>query len=154
MAGTEFWTAPGYGSGMGTLFMAGITYPVGKRFSLGGGIGVLNTTPMGVHNTSAEVFGNPNFTNSLIYVTGQYLLSQKITLSGTVFKEFNVFNNSPGYQGFQKNTPQGAYMKVDYKINDFMHIEAGFGYSRGISPYYNSYLGSPLYDRPFLIRNP
>ena len=154
MAGTEFWTAPGYGSGMGTLFMAGITYPVWKRFSLGGGIGIINTTPFGVHNTSNESFGNTNFTNTLIYITGQYLLSQRITVSGTVFKEFNIFNASPEYQRFQKNTPQGVFMKVNYKINDFMQIEAGFGYSRGISPYYNSYMGSPLYDRPFLFRNP
>ena len=154
MAGTEFWTATGYGSGIATYLMTGITYPVGKRFSLGGGIGILNTTPVGVHSTSVESFGNANSTNTLVYITGQYLLSQHVTVSGTVFKEFTAFNNSPEYQRSPKNTPQGVYMKVDYRINDFMQIEAGFGYSRGVSPYYNSYTGSPLYDRPSLLRNP
>jgi len=153
-AGTEFWSASGYGSGISTLFTAGITYPVAKRFNLGGGIGVVSTTPTGTHNRSTEFYGNTNFTNTLIYVTGEYLLSQRMTVSGTLFKEFNIFNNSPGYQGFQKNTsPQGAYMKVSYKINDVMQIEAGFGYSRGVSPYYNSFTGSP-YNRPFLFTNP
>jgi len=154
MAGTEFWTAPGYGSGIATYLMTGFTYPVGKRFSLGGGIGILNTAPVGVHSTTVEGFGNVNSTNTLVYVTGQYLLNQRVTISGTVFKEFTAFNNSPEYQRFRKNTPQGAYMKVNYKINDFMQIEAGFGYSRGVNPYYNSYMGSPLYDRPLLFRNP
>lgn len=155
MAGTEFWSVPGFSSGIATYLMTGITYPVGKRFSLGGGIGILNTTPVGVHRTSTEFFGNENSTNStLVYITGQYLLSQRITVSGTLFKEFNILNNSPGSQGFQKNTPEGGYMQVKYKINDFMHIEAGFGYSRGVNPYYNSFSGSPQYNRPFLFTNP
>lgn len=154
MAGSEFWTAPGYGSGFGTFLTAGITYPVGKKFSLGGGIGVINSTLTGVHNTSTESFGQPNLTNTLVYVTGEYLLSQHLTVSGTLFKEFNILNASPEYRQFQRNTPQGAYMKVKYKVNDFMQIEAGFGYSHGVNPYYNSYLGSPFYNRPFLFGNP
>lgn len=154
MAGTEFWTAPGYGSGIGTMFMTGITYPVGKRFNLGGGIGVISMTPVGVQNNSAEYFGNQNPSTALVYVTGQYLLSQRVTVSGTLFKEFNIFNNPHGNQQMQNNTPQGAYMKVNYKINDVMQIEAGFGYSRGINPYYNSFSGSPFYNPPSLFRNP
>jgi hypothetical protein len=154
MAGTEFWTAPGYGSGMGTEFLVGITQPLSKRFSIGGGIGIINRTPIGAQHSSIEYFGNPNSTNALVYVTGQYLLNQHITVSGTLFKEFSVFDNSPEYQRFQKNMPQGAYMKVRYKINDYMQIEAGFGYSRGINPYGTSFLGSPLYDSPFPFRNP
>lgn len=153
MAGTEFWTAPGYGSGIATFLMTGITYPVGKRFSIGGGIGIMNTTPVGVHSSSVETFGPSNTTSTLVYVTGQYLLSQRITVSGTLFKEFSAFNGSSDYQRSQKNMPEGGFMKVDYKINDFMHIEAGFGYSRGISPYNNYYSGSPMYDSSFPFRN-
>jgi hypothetical protein len=156
MAGTEFSTAPGYGSGIATYFLTGITYPVGKRFSIGGGVGILNTTPVGVHSSSFETFGtfgNANSTSTLIYVTGQYLLSQRITVSGTLFKEFSAFNSSPEYQRAQRNLPEGGYMKVDYKINDFMHIEAGFGYSRGVSPYNGLYSGSPIYDSSFPFRN-
>lgn len=154
MAGTEFWTSPGYSSGIATYLMTGITYPVEKRFNIGGGIGIINSTSVGVKHTSVEYFGNPNSTNALVYVTGQYLLSQRVTVSGTLFKEFDVLNNSPEYQHFRKNMPQGAYMKINYKINDFMQIEAGFGYSRGINPYYNSYMGSPLYNRTFPFQNP
>jgi hypothetical protein len=155
MVGSEFWSAPGYGSGLGTMFMTGITYPVGKRFNVGGGIGVISTTPIGVKHTTGEYFGNPNSTNALVYVTGQYLLSQRVTVSGTLFKEFSIFNNSPEDQRFQKNLPQGGYMKVSYKINDFMQIEAGIGYSRGYyNPYNTSFMGSSMFDNsPFPFRN-
>ena len=149
MAGTQFWTAPGYGSGLGSYLMTGINWPAGKRFNIGGGIGVMNNTMIGIHQVPGESFVNGNYTNALVYVTGQYLLSQRITVTGTVFKEFSVLDNSREFQRFRNNTPQGAYLKVNYRINDFMQIEAGFGYSRGINPYYNTFMGSPRYDGLF-----
>ena len=148
-AGTQFWSAPGYGSGLGSFIMTGISYPVGRKFSIGGGIGVINNTLIGVHNPAAETFGNVSYTNSLVYITGQYLLNPHITVSGTVFKELNVMNNSTEYQRFRNNTPQGVYMKVNYRINDFMQIEAGFGYSRGVNPYYNSFMSPMPYNSIF-----
>jgi len=48
MAGTEYWSAPGYGSGIASYLMTGMNFPLGKRFSIGGGIGILNTTPVGI----------------------------------------------------------------------------------------------------------
>jgi hypothetical protein len=155
MVGSEFWTAPGYGSGLGTTVLTGITYPVNKRFSVGGGIGVISTTPIGVQSKQAEYFGNTGSTNALVYVTGQYLLNQHITITGTLFKEFSVFNSTPENQAFQKNLPQGGFMKINYKINDFMQIEAGFGYSRGYyNPYNTSFMGSSMYyDSPFPFWN-
>jgi hypothetical protein len=153
--GTEFWTAPHYTSGIATYLTTGLSYPVSKRFSVGGGIGVINTTPVGSHATYGEYYGNTGSTNALIYVTGQYLLSQRLTVTGTLFKEFSIFSNSPQNQHYQNNLPQGGYMKINYKINDFMQIEAGVGYSRGVSPYYNSFIGSPLYyNRSFPFINP
>lgn len=154
LAGTQFWSAPGYSSGLGSFILTGISYPVGKRFNIGGGIGIINNTLIGMHNRTTEYFGNDNQTNSLVYITGQYLLNQHITVTGTVFKEFSVMNNSPEYQRFQKNNPQGVYMKVNYRINDFMQIEAGFGYSRGVNPYYNSFMDTPMIGSPFFNQHP
>lgn len=149
LAGTQFWSASGYGSGMRTSFMTGISYPIGKKFLIGGGIGVNNNTLFGIRNPANESFGNFSYTNSLVYVTGQYLLNRHITVSGTVFKEFNVMNNNREYQRFLNNTPQGAYMKIHYRINDFMQIEAGFGYTKGVNPYYNSFMTPAPYNGIF-----
>jgi len=150
MVGTQFWSASGFGSGFDTYLMTGLSYPLGKRFSLEGGIGIVNSTFTARNNYSSEFYGygNGNQTHTLVYVTGNYLLNEHLTVSGTLFKDFSSFNNSGTTPYSTKENPQGGYLKVNYKINDFLQIEAGFGYSKGVSPYdpyriaYPGYRGS------------
>jgi hypothetical protein len=149
--GTEFMTTSGYGSGLSTFLSPTLTYPVSKRFVLTGGISVVNTTLYGVKpyysltgENAAPGFSG-NITQTTLWVSGQYLLSDRITLTGTAYKTIDVWRDTPKYNPFYKNNPEGAYLNVGYKINDFMHIEAGFGYSKG---YYGSSFGNP-YDQGF-----
>lgn len=144
--GTEFMTTSGYGSGLSTFLSPTLTYPVSKRFVLSGGISVVNTTLYGVKPYYSLGGENPtpgfsgNITQTTLWVSGQYLLSDRITLTGTAYKTMDVLGDAPKYTPFYKNNPQGAYLNVGYKINDFMHIEAGFGYSKGN---YGSAFGNP-----------
>jgi len=91
---------------------------------------------------------NGNFTNALIFVSGDYLVNDRLKVSGTLFKEFNLLNSVSGYNPYTRNNAQGAFMKVDYKVFENFHIEAGFGYSNGANPYSN-YLGYPYPYSPF-----
>ena len=146
-AGSQFWSASGFGSGFNSYIMTGLSYPLGKRFSIEGGIGIINTTFTAKNKglTDYYGYGNLNQTHTLVYVTGNYLLSRHITVSGTLWKDFGSFNTTSTNKYYKQNDPQGLYMNVKYKINDFMQIEAGFSYSKGVNLYGPCYLEYPGY---------
>jgi hypothetical protein len=137
-AGTQFTATSGYGSGFSTFLSPTLTYPVSKRFLVSGGFSVVNTSLYGYKPYFSFSEGpsySGNFTQATVWVSGQYLLSDRLTIAGTAYKTFDIFGEKPGNSVFYKTNPQGAYFNVGYKINDFMHIEAGFGYSQGYNGY-------------------
>jgi hypothetical protein len=157
--GTQFSTTSGYGSGFSTFLSPTLTYPVSKKFIISGGISVVNTSLYGYKPWYSFPEGQSytgNITQAMLWISGQYLLSDRLTITGTAYKTFDIFGEKPGNSSFYRNNPQGAYFNVGYKINDFMHIEAGFGYSQGYHGYSYGYpglhgFGSPNYD-PFFNR--
>jgi hypothetical protein len=74
-----------------------------------------------------------------VYITGQYLLNDHISISGTAYKQFDILNTVPGTPGYRNYSPQGAFMTVKYRVNNFVTFEAGVGYSQGASPYGNPF---------------
>lgn len=146
-AGTEFMSSSDYGSGLSTYISPTLTYPVSKRFQLSGGIGIVNTSYYGIkpwYSSSEANSFTGNITSARLWISGQYLLGDRITITGTAYKTIDVPGVNP-INNFYKNNPQGAFMKVGYRVSDHMQIEAGFGYSQG----YNGYsFGSP-YSRGF-----
>ena len=159
--GTQFTTSSGYGSGFSTFLSPTLSYRVSNRFSLSGGVSVVNTTLYGVKPfySFAEGKSMPGFsgniTQTTLWVSGQYLLSDRLTLTGTIFKTVNVLGQNSGNYPFYNNNPQGGYLNIGYKISDHMHIEAGFGYTQGNRGYsydpYNPVFGSsnvnPFFNR-------
>ena len=133
-AGTEFMTTSGYGSGMSTFLSPTLTYPVSKKFIISGGISVVNTSLYGFKPYYSFPEGTSysgNITQATLWVSGQYLLNDRLTITGTAYKTIDILGEKPGNSPFYKNNPQGAYFNVGYKISDNIHIEAGFGYSQG-----------------------
>jgi hypothetical protein len=142
-AGTEFMTTSGYGSGLSTFLSPTLTYPVSRKFQLSGGISVVNTSYYGLKSYYSSSEGNSfsgDITQAMLWVSGQYLLGNRITITGTAYKTFDIMGPKPGSY-FYKNNPQGAYLNVGYKISDHMQIEAGFGYSQGSRGYSYGYPG-------------
>ena len=156
-AGTEFTSTSGYGSGFSTFLSPTLTYPVSKKFIISGGISVINTTLYGYKPWYSFPEGGSytgNITQAMLWVSGQYLLGDRITITGTAYKTIDIFGDKPGNSSFYKNNPQGGYLNIGYKISDNMHIEAGFGYSRGSNGYsfgnpFNTGFGSSPYDPYF-----
>ena len=147
--GTEFMTTSGYGSGLSTFLSPTLSYPVSRKFSISGGLSVIHTTLYGIktwsplpEENSSTVSGN--LMQATLWFSGQYILNDHLTLTGTLFKTFDLMENIPGYSRLYGASPQGGYLNLGYRINDHMHIEAGFGYSRGYNGYnwgYNAFPG-------------
>ncbi len=143
-AGTEFMTTSGSGSGFSTFLSPTLTYPVSKKFIVSGGISIVNTSLNGFkpyYSFPEEKSYSGNITQAMLWVSGQYLLNDRITITGTAYKTLDIFGEKPGNSSFYRNNPQGAYLNIGYKINDNMHIEAGFGYSKGSNRYSFGYPG-------------
>ncbi len=143
--GTQFSTSS-YGTGFSTFISPHLTYRLSKRFSMSGGVSIVNTSLNGLSYTSVsrnEYSLNGNYTSAMVFLSGQYLVNERLTISGTAYKQFNLFGNIPGYKSFGNNDAQGIYMNVKYTILENVHLEAGFGYSRGYNPF------NSLYNDPF-----
>ncbi|MCX6243161.1 MAG: hypothetical protein NTU98_00520 [Bacteroidetes bacterium] len=141
--GSQFMTTSGYGSGLSTYVSPTLTYPVSKKFILRGGLSVINTSMYGVkpfYSTVEQASYSGNFTQAMLWVSGQYQLNNHLTITGTAYKTFDIMNYKPGNSPYYLNNPQGAYLNIGYRINDYLHIDATFGYSKGNNPYgpYNS----------------
>lgn len=150
--GTQFFTSS-YGSGFSTYVAPHVSYGLSKRFSLSGGISIINTTfngPSYYGLNGNEISFNGNNTSALVYLSGQYLLSKKVTITGIAWKQFSISGNNPAYNIYGNNDAHGVYMQVSYKVLDNFHIEAGFGYSKGYNPYgtYGSFYNDP-FNRTF-----
>ena len=150
--GSYFTSFSGNGSSLSTYVSPHISYSLSKRFRINTGITIINTNLFGIkplYSLNRETALNGNFTNVLVYLSGDYLVNDRLMLSGTIYKEINLFNSVPGKNYFSNNTIQGGYLKVDYKVFENFHVEAGFGYSKGGYPY-NNYFGSPCPNSPFI----
>lgn len=139
----------GYNS-FGTSVMPEVTFPVSPRFSLSTGIGY-STFFMG--NGNEGIFNSAPSSYGHVYVSGSYLLTEKISLRGTAYKTFMLDaptsiegTNLHGYNF----SSQGIIMDVEYKVTDNFRINVGFeyreqnypGYGPGVNPV-NPFMGNP-----------
>jgi len=153
--GNQFSSYSGYGSALSTIVTPTFTYDLSKRLQLQGGISLLTTNYFGVRPFFSESNGpasSGNFTSALLFVSGTYLLNNNISISGSAFKEFPVSGDPLPYSPFQPYSNDGAHgirMDINYKVGEHFQIQAGFGYSKGVNPYYSPYGNSfwGTYDR-------
>ena len=140
--GTTFGTTFGNGSYFGTYVSPRLTIPVSNRFSLRTGGYFLNS--QAINSNSETSFYNPYnpFSNGLnrtfVYVEGAYQLTDNLTVTGAVYKEFNMFNKPPAGINYGDYDYEGVIMGVDYKIGDNVFIRGQVEFSNGRSPYHRS----------------
>ncbi|NQU34212.1 MAG: hypothetical protein HQ521_13355, partial [Bacteroidetes bacterium] len=128
----------GYGySAIGTSIMPQITFPVTNKFSLRTGIGYSTFFMAGngesMLNSSPSNYGH-------VFVSGDYLLNEKITLRGTAYKTFNLNSKTPGIEPvgtLYDFSSQGVIMDVEYKVTDNFRINVGFEYRQQNYPMYS-----------------
>jgi hypothetical protein len=153
-AGTSF----GSGDYFGTYVSPQINYRLSPKFTLTAGMTLTNTIGNPWYSCSIEgQYGYPsaNFTRSFLYASGAYQLSERLVLSGTVYKEINLYNQD----SFSKNNNTGDYhgmiMGVDYKIGKNIFIQGQIEISnnpyRGYQQhgFYNNTFGNSLFGTPY-----
>jgi len=154
--GTSF---TGFGPGFntfGTFIAPDISMPVSKKFSLSVGLGYSSyfnsVRGENLFGASPSQYGN-------VYLSGTYLVNEKLSIRGTAYKTFLLNPAPPG----SKLNPhaldfsnQGVILDMNYKVNDHFRINASFEYrqqnypgfyNNGIGGYGN-YQGSPFIYGP------
>ncbi len=149
--GTSFATDFNKGFAFTTMAAPEVRYRVNNRLTIRGGISISNTeygntlvySPYGLNRYSGNV------TQGMLYVSGDYMISPKVILSATAYKEFSIDHGGPenafrpGYDG------KGVMMNLRLMPTNNMTIDIGAEIYEGNNPYrggiYNPY-------RPFTPR--
>lgn len=139
--GSEFTTMSGYGSALNTYITPRVSYNLSKRFSIGGGISIIQTNYFNAgsyYPNEQNAFSNGNFTSAVLFVNGHYLVNDRLTISGSAFKQFPITKDPLPYNPFNPVSPNGAQgvdFNIGYKVGKNMYFQAGFRYSEGLNPY-------------------
>ena len=150
--GSQFTSVSGFGSGLSTYVTPHFSYNLNKRLSVGVGISIIQTNYFNTRSYAPNELtasGNGNFTSALIFVDGQYIVNERLTITGSAFKQFPITHDPLPYNPFNPvsaNGAQGIDFNVGYKVGNHMYIQAGFRYSEGLNPYYRD----PFNRNPFM----
>jgi len=143
-AGTGFGSNFHGNSSVSTFVSPALAYNVSNRFRLKAGVTVLNN------------FGDPYYggydnyyspmasgTTTSVFVQGDYLLSNKLMLSGTLYKDFSSFNAHVTDPGLKIPESQGMILNLNYRPTSHFEINASFEYGNGgrsafQSPFYRN----------------
>jgi hypothetical protein len=132
-------SASKHSSGAYTYISPYMSYLVTPRFKLDVG-GILQQGFNGFNNSEFSSFGG-NGTNALLFVRGNYLVSDRLIISGSVYKTFTSNKTLNSEFTNKKNSLDnyGINIGAEYKISEHMTIGAQVNFSNGNNnPFYNS----------------
>lgn len=128
-----------FGSGVnsiGTSFMPQITFPMSQKFAVTAGIGY---STFFIGNSNQSLFQSNQSQYGHVFVAGDYMVNDKISLRGTAYKTFRLDSPNPsiesGFPGYDFSS-QGIIMDVEYRVTDNFRINVGFEYRQQNYPMY------------------
>jgi len=139
--GMDFSTASGYGSGFTQYVIPRVSYPLGKKIIVSGGIVIANTNYFNARPLfSGESFQpyNGNYTSLTVFGSGTYLVNDRLTISGAFYKEFPVAGKQLTYSPYYPISQQGSQgfnVNLQYRIGRNAFIQAGFEMNQGRDRY-------------------
>ena len=136
--GTGVFAGSKYYSGAYTSISPNFSYLVTPKLNIEAGFSLVSGYNSGAP-TSPVLSKTNSFqkTNQLfVYASGQYLLSDKLTLTSSVYKTLNS-NSSPQMNPYFLDY-KGANIGLNYKISDHVNLGAEFRYSN--NGYNNSFM--------------
>ncbi len=133
--------------GASTYVQPTARYQVTERFRGYASFTYVNTMPQNYAVTTAEggtimrrSAGNQQY---IVRVGGDYLVSEKLMLSGNVWKDLSAMPKELGaYNNFNYMGRQGADFSATYKFSDKFSVTGAIRYTEGASPYFNPYANS------------
>lgn len=129
-----------YNSGSYTYVSPYLSYLVTPRFKLDVGATLLQGLS---GNSGLNGFGG-NTTNMMLFARGDYLVTDRLIVSGSAYKIFNNYNTLNTDFNNNKNSfdNYGVSMGMEYKIGEHMIIGAQInvsdGYDNPYNPFYQS----------------
>jgi hypothetical protein len=148
--GTSFSTNFNKGYAFTTFAKPEIRYKLSKRFNIRGGLSIANSEYANTLVYSEGGLGtySGNITQGILYVSGDYLISPKVVLTGTAYKEFSIDHSGsdnlfkPGYDG------KGIMMNLRISPRENVFIDIGAEYYQGNNPFrqgrYGHYSPNPF----------
>ena len=139
--GMDFSTSSGYGSGFTQYVVPSVSYPVGKKFLISGGLVIANTNYFNARPLySGDLFQpyNGHYTSLTLFGRGTYFVNDRLTISGAFYKEFPVSGQQLSYSPYypiSKQGSQGFSVQAQYRLGKHMFIQAGFEMNQGYDPY-------------------
>lgn len=123
-----------------------LTYQLTPRFLLSSGVTLERSTFYPLYEHSSADKGILPMTRTFLYARGSYLVNDRLTVSGTVYKTINDVPRLTKYSAPMKYNYQGASLDLQYKVTKSIsfgvHVRTQSGYNNGYY-YPGSYLMSP-----------
>lgn len=149
-AGTDLSYSSLFGYGQGINLGANGSYALNSRFRMSVGSYVrfsrLSNVPSVFNSESG--FPSTGFTSTLFgfYARGDYFLTPRLIVSGTLFKEFSPFSGQAVNPLFLNHNREGMSLQFNYKLLNNLHIGAQFNYIKTDNPYHPYGVNRSVYD--------
>ncbi len=135
----------GQGNFLQSFINPAFSMPLNKKLSVSAGIlysnTLLNNTPL--IGISGEIMEHSGTLNTLTFhSSGSYMVNDKLTVSGAVYKTVNPALNSRLNPNAINLEAQGVAVGIGYQLNESLHIGASIRMQQGGSSYQN-------YSSPF-----
>jgi hypothetical protein len=134
-AGTRFQRDPWFGTYLSPSF----AYNLSGRFRLKAGITISYGSGYGLPNVNDNFYSHTNgsATTTSIFVQGDYLLSNKLMVSGAVCKYFSPLNSPVSNTGIKNPEGERFLFNINYRPSKYFEINTTFDYGKGTgySPY-------------------
>ena len=126
-------------SSFSTYVSPALAYNLTPRFRLKAGVTVFNNFGdpyyAGYDNYYSPVMNSGTTTS--VFIQGDYLLSNKLMLSGTFYKDFSSFNANITDPRLKTPESQGMNLNLNYRPTSNFEINASFGYGNGNRSVFN-----------------
>jgi hypothetical protein len=125
LKGSTFYIAPEF------------SYVFSKKFSMTGGVIFMNNNynfssgNQSQSGTETRLFAQPNKYEAIVYARGNYQVNSKLTISGTLIKNFNDQSSNTLQNQAWNNSFQMMSMGLNYKLTPHMTIGAGVRFIQG-----------------------
>jgi hypothetical protein len=130
-------------SSFSTFVSPALAYNVSPRFRIKTGVTVFQNFG-DPYYAGYDYYNSPviqSGTTTSLFIQGDYLLSNKVMLSGAFYKDFNAFNANISDPRLKTPESQGMILNLNYRPTSSFEINASFEYGNGS----RSAFSSPFY---------
>jgi hypothetical protein len=132
-AGTSFGSNFLGNSSFRTFVSPALAYNISPRFRLKAGVAVFNNFGDPYYSGYGSYYSPAmsNGTSTSVFVQGDYLVSNKLMISGALYKDFPVFNAHITDPRLKTPEIQGMILNLNYRPAPGLEINASFEYGNG-----------------------